>query len=729
MPIIDQKLQEAFALHQAGQWKQARDCFRDILKKDAHCFDAALMLGVIYGQQDQIRLAVAAFERACQIRPDAIDAQFNLGRALFLEDNYEAAIPPFDRVLAAEPFHFGALHARGVAHYECKNLAQACEDLLSAIAQDSNFAETHHQLGLTCFALDDLDRAEQAFSRCLELSPLHSQAWIGRGNVHNKRRDYHLAFEDFTRAAQLDPEDATAYFNLGGVFEERRLFEKAEEYYLKALEKSGPNFDTLMKLGNAQDKQKKYLAALATYEKATRLKPNADGLLGLRFSKKLLLCDWGDYAQLAQRCIQETLAGKSRIDPLSAMQISEDPFFLQKAAEIASPKDVEGVEHFVAKPTNSKTRIRLAFLSSDFHNHPVAALLIGLLRTLDRAQFELIGLSLESRAKDDMFLEIKELCDQFIELDDLSNLEAISQIRALDLDIAVDLNGHTANARPILFSARIAPIQVNYLGFSGTSGNTAFDYIIADSVVVTQDARSNISENLITLPHSFMPADDQRAIAQVMPSRSSQGLPDEAFVFCAFNNHAKFNPALFDRWMALLRDVPHSVLWLSSSNETTKRNLLREVKQRGIEAERLMFAGFEKDPAVHLARYRLADLYIDSLPYNAHATCCDALWAGLPVLTLPGRSFSSRVAASLVHAVGLEKFIASDVQDYHRKAVAYAGDKELQRQTRTFLDTTRSKSPLFDTKAYTRQFELAMRRIHEQRLAGLEADDMIVAGD
>ncbi len=373
-------------------------------------------------------------------------------------------------------------------------------------------------------------------------------------------------------------------------------------------------------------------------------------------------------------------------------------------------------------------RIRVAYLSADFHDHPVAHLIAGVLERHDRSRFETIGISLRRGANSGiMHGRLQRAFEHFEDVSEQSDHEVAVRLRAREIDIAVDLTGHTRRGRLGILALRPAPVQVNYLGFTGTSGASYIDYLIADAVAIRSGDERFFSERLVRLPHSYLPNDDRQPIAGATPRRGDLGLPDASFVFCAFNNTYKLNPAMFDVWMQIMRTTPGSVLWLRDGEPAMRANLTREAVARGIAPERLVFAPKVPSMDEHLARYRQADLFLDALPYGAHATARDALWAGLPVLTCLGNAFSSRVAGSLLTALGLPELVTSSMEEYTTRALQYATSPALLAQIRAKLADLKSTSPVFDTDLYRRHLESAYGHMWEQQQRGAAPDGFSVS--
>jgi predicted O-linked N-acetylglucosamine transferase (SPINDLY family) len=364
-------------------------------------------------------------------------------------------------------------------------------------------------------------------------------------------------------------------------------------------------------------------------------------------------------------------------------------------------------------------RLRVGYVSSDLRIHAVSQLLVGMLERHDRSRFEIHAFALPPLVEDDMRVRVRAACDAFTDVSRLDDAGVAAALRASEIDIAVDLNGFTTHCRPGVFARRCAPVQINYLGYPGAMGAVAADYILADHTVIPAEESVCYDEKIIRLPFAYQPNDDRRVISERTPTRAEVGLPDTGFVFCCFNASYKITPPVFSVWMQLLQEVPGSVLWLLGGDAVIEANLRREAVDRGVDAGRLIFAPKAPLPD-HLARHRLADLFLDTLPYNAHTTASDALWAGLPLVTCTGRSFAARVAASLLRATGLPDLVTASLEDYRDLALALARDPARLAALKARLAANLPAAPLFDTDRTGRQVETAYEIAWRRRLAGLK---------
>lgn len=445
-----------------------------------------------------------------------------------------------------------------------------------------------------------------------------------------------------------------------------------------------------------------------------------------RIHAKMQLCDWTDletdFAGVLASLHKDIVVG----DPFSLLCVPALPVDYFRCATLftKSPPRAKATR---TDPQYKHDRVRLAYMSSDFRNHSVGHLMAGTFEQHDRDRFELTAVSLIRATNDDMQTRLRGTFERFVDVDGRADREIAEVIRELEIDILVDLNGFTQNSRTPVLAQRPAPIQVSYLGFAGTMGAAYFDYIVADQTVLPPEHAQFYSEKIAWLPNTYMASDNKRIIAAHTPTRRECGLPDNAFVFCCFNQSFKITPDVFRIWTKLLKAIDQSVLWLSSAEAVAVSNLRHQAEQSGVSAERLVFAPRVADMSEHLARQRQADLFLDTLPYNAHTTANEALWVGLPVLTRIGNAFHGRVAASLLRAVGLSELIASSAEDYEARAIELANNPASLSAFRQRLESNRLVAPLFDTKHFTRHIEAAYAAMYERHQAGLEPDHIVVS--
>jgi predicted O-linked N-acetylglucosamine transferase (SPINDLY family) len=505
------------------------------------------------------------------------------------------------------------------------------------------------------------------------------------------------------RAVQLDPSNAEMFVILAACLRNADRQMEALDAIDKAIHLAPNDFSMRLKRGTLLVDMRLYDRAIPDFETALRVRPDDMQALALLIAAKRNACDWKGISSLTAAALDGLRAGRGYVDPfilLSLPSTSAD----QLASARAYIKNLcPPVPPLYAGERYNHRRIRVAYLSGDFRQHPLSQLMAGVFEHHDRTAFETVGISYGPNDRSAMRMRIEHSFDRFVDARGRSDKELATLVRHAEIDIAVDLAGLTGRGVRA-FAHRPAPVQATYLGYPGTTGSEHVDYLLADSAVIPPGEERHYAENIIRLPHSYFATDNRLEIATETPSRRDIGLPEEGFVFCCFNSSYKFTPEVFDIWMALLREVEGSVLWLLASNPAVAENLKREAEARGIRAERLIFAGFAAT-AHHLARHRLADLFLDNLPYNAHTTACDALWAGLPVVTCIGDTFAARVAASLLRAMGLPDLITYSLTEYAALARQLAGDRARLSALKLRVAENRKTAPLFDTATLTRQIE------------------------
>ena len=654
---------------------------------------------------------------------DAMKAhgRFQEGLALHQHGQLKEAQTLYERALKWQPNHFDALHMLALIAYQTQQLDRAEALFLKVLKLDPDAPHALNNFGNVLQDLKKYKSALARFDRALELDPGYVEAHNNRGDLLQHMGRWEEALESYDRAIALAPNHSVAYYNRGNALNAAGRLEEAVQSYDKAISLSPHDANAFSNRGNALSSLKRYKEAAESFDRAIELVPDMQYLQGTRLHVNMQMCDWHFYERQLADLLSAVQADQPACLPFPLLALTSDPLLQQRAARIWMRSKHPGLKQL---PTFTKreprTRLRIGYFSADFFNHPVAHLIAGLFESHDRSSFEVFAFSSGPDTRDNMRLRLEKGFEHFIDVKTESDAQVVTRARELELDIAVDLSGLTTGCRPGVFAARVAPIQINYLGYPGTMGSSFMDYILADKVVITPETEPFYDEKVIYLPNSYQPNDRNRVVSSQSVTRAALGLPEEAFVFCCFNNNYKITPETFSLWMTILLAVPDSVLWLLQASSETADNLRREAQARGVAPERLHFA-----PKVsmdqHLARHQCADLFLDSLPYNAHTTASDALWAGLPVLTCTASAFASRVAASLLHAVGLPELVTHDRQTFEEKAIELATDRMQLNALRTKLERNRLQAPLFDIERFARSVERAYLNVHERRQAGMPA--------
>jgi predicted O-linked N-acetylglucosamine transferase (SPINDLY family) len=568
--------------------------------------------------------------------------------------------------------------------------------------------------------------ATACLERVLAIDPRSSEAILNLGHIEYLNHNYDRSLQLYDELIKITPDSAEAYNNRGIVLKDLGRLEEALASYDKALSLK-PDYAEAYKTRGAVLRDLKRLdEALASYEKALSLNPELEFLFGVYLHTKMQLCDWGYFNNNLTQLIADVEQSRLAVSPFILLGLIDQPALQNNAAKTYSttqyPKR-DALGPFVKRPLNEK--VRIGYYSADFQTHATAYLIAELFEVHDHDRYELYGFSFGPSSNDEMRRRIVSAFDRFIEVNSMSDRQIAQLSRDMGVDIAVDLKGYTQHGRTGIFAEGAAPIQVNYLGYPGTMGAEYMDYIIADKTLIPEQYQSEYTEKIVYLPGSYQVNDSKRRISGRQFSRQELGLPESGFVFCCFNNNYKIQPQTFDGWIRILKAVEGSALWLFENSPAVAVNLRREAEARGLDGSRLIFAK-QMPLEEHLARQRLADLFLDTLPYNAHTTTSDALWAGLPVLTCAGKSFASRVAASLLNALDLPELITHSQEEYEDRAVELATNPSGLQAIKNKLERNRLVTSLFDSKRFARHIEAAYEIMYARYQSGLPPEPIEV---
>ena len=616
-------------------------------------------------------------------------AHYKRGNSLNASGQLEAALASYDRAVALDTGHSFAFCNRGVVLQKLRRLEAALDSYQKAVILNPCDALSHYNKGAVLREMERLEEALASYTQAIVVSPMYVEALCNRGILLQERGDWTAALNDYDRVIAINPDFVEAHANRG--------------FVLLCL--------------------RQFAAAIASYNKAIALNPDRRFALSMRRHARMHLSEWRDFEADAGIL---TAIGSSELaltTPFVMLALTDLSALHHQTARMWVKELYPAGRLLPSTPRRAGTgKIRLGYFSSDFCEHPVATLAAQFLELHDRSRYEVMAFSFGPDTQDAMRRRLRKTFDEFFDVRASSDREVALLARSQGIDIAIDLNGHTAGSRTGIFALRAAPVQINFLGYPGTMGAEYIDYLVADATVIPQECREHYSEKILYLPDSFLPHDSGRVIAAHRFTREELGLPPDAMVYCCFNSSYKILPETFDSWMRILSRVEESVLWLSLNDATAAQNLRREAQSRGVDPGRLIFAERMPAAAEHLARLRVADLFLDTLPYNAHATALDALWSGLPLLTRIGQGFAGRVAASLLNAVGLPQLITSTAAQYEELAVELAHEPQRLAGIRLKLERNRLTAPLFDTARYTRNLEAAYARVHARHQAGSSPD-------
>lgn len=725
-PVVDQFLRSAIAQHQAGQLGQAEILYRKVLSIVPDHPDALHLLGAMAHQAGKQAIALELVDRALRSAPSLAFAYNTRGLVLQKLGRPEEALQSFNRAIRIKPDYAEAYCNRAGARLSLKQREAALHDFDKAILLKNDFVEAYYFRGSFWGELNEHQAALENFDKAILLKPDYFKAYHDRGVALTLLSRYREAVESFDRCIAIKPDLPEAYRNRGGALFWLYEYDAALKSYDKALQLNPEYGSAYGSRGFVFVELNRYLPALQDFDKALLWGGEDGAVRGERLRIKRFLGDWKDSESETKDLEEKVAQGESATTSFSFLSISGSPILQKKAAEIWTQKKVE-VHSVVPIPRQPRHgKIRVGYFSADFREHAVSYLMAEVFERHDRDRFEIMGFSLGQNTADPMRTRISSAMDRFVDIQPMSDLDVVRLGREIGLDIAVDLTGYTQHNRTGIFARRVAPVQVNYIGYPGTMGAQFMDYLIADDMLIPESSRQHYTEKIVYMPDCFQANDSSRQPSSTVYRRVDLGLPEAGFVYCCFNNSCKFTPEVFDIWMRILRRVEGSVLWLLEGNPWVAESLRKEAAQRGVDPVRLVFARKLPLPE-HLARQKVADLFLDTLPFNAGATASPALWAGLPLLTRTGESFAGRMGASLLQAIDLPELITTTAEAYEELAVELAVTPARIQHIKERLERNRLTTALFDIPRFTRNLESAYVSMYERSQANLPPDHIYVA--
>jgi protein O-GlcNAc transferase len=756
-----QKLQQAFFLHQRGDINGAAELYRQLIQNNPDNSQALHFLGVIEASIGNIEKAKDLMARSLSMQPPNIQFIENYAAILFQAGDYHSALQTsrqgllvnstsvsllyvsaislfkldqlqeslkqFDNLLLSQPDHVAAINERGSVLAAMKQYDAALASVEKALTLNREYAEAYLNKGNLYCELRRYDDALTAYDRALALKAGLAEAWLGRGNACFATKRYEEALAAHDKARALKPDLAEAWLGRGNVYCELKRFDDAFAAYDKALALNPDLAEAWFGRGQILEKIKRHPEAAEAYAKALEIEPQLPFTKGHLLHQKVLCCDWEGIDKLIATIESDVAARRTSTDPFGWQSVATSPRSLQLCAEMyAAHFYPSAVQEPRPAQRYDNQKLRVGYLSGEFREQATSLLIVGMLEQHNKDLFEIFAFDNGPDDGSETRRRINNAVHRIVSIRENSDSQAVETIRQNQIDVLVNLNGYFGEARTRVFSLRAAPIQVNYLGFPGTMGTNYMDYIVADRHVIPPQHQTFYSEKVVYLPGSYQANDSQKLIGTRVLSRAEYGLPEQGFVFCCFNNNYKILPNVFDVWMRLLDTLPDCVLWLLEDNSAASDNLRREATKRGVSPDRLIFA--KRAPVSdHLARHRLADLFLDTLPCNAHTTASDALWAGLPVLTCRGETFAGRVAASLLNAIDLPELVATNLETYEALAIELATHPHRLTEIKRKLADNRATTPLFDTRKFTKHIEAAFTEMYSRHQNGLAPDHFSIS--
>ena len=705
---ITKTFKEAYFDFNNGEFLSAKIKLEKIIQIQHRSVEALQLLGVIYATERDFTNAITFFSKAVKLSPASAQLLFNRGNAYYEFGKYQEAIKDLEKSLLINHQNINALVLYGNIKKECDHKQEAIEIYDKALNINGYHYEALVNKACALIDLADYKNALELLQISIKVEPNLPQAYSNRGNALLSLNKLQDAVESYEMAIAIYPDYSDAYFNLGNALQRLMRFEESIMRYEKAIQINPSSADAYLNCGNALLKIRRLDEALLSYKKALEIDPNVKEVIYHYVLAKMSVCNWSALSHEVDKLTDSVLSNKVVVEPFTLLNLTDKVEILKQASEFFSARKFpinDSLGPLPPRQLGGKTKI--AFLSADFSEHPMGYNFVGFFENLDRSKFEVIAVSFIQVSDSPLFQRLVAAFDVFKMVDKLADSEVCQWMREQQIDIAVDMMGPTLNNRQGIFAMRCAPVQVNQ--FSWTSGAPYMDYIIADPVSMPKEYAAGYSEKLAYVPHTLFATDDKREVAEKTPQRSEENLPEQGIVFCCFNNSHKITPEVFDVWMRVLQKVPNSVLWIRSAGDSMEKNLNEEAKSRGVDPKRLVFAARVPSMKEHLARYRLADLFLDTFPFCAQTTASDALWAGVPVVTCVGESSMSRICASLLHALDMPELVTGSLQEYEGKVLELAKDRAKIQEVRKKLQVQKAVAPLFNTALYTRNIENAYR--------------------
>ncbi len=620
----------------------------------------------------------------------------------------------------------------GAVLFESGNINESIEKFNKSISINPNNSDAFYNRGNAFSKIQNFEEAISSFDSSINLKKNNPEALINKGSALLELNNFDEALNNFNKALEIDIDNQSARKNKAYLFEKKGDYEKSIFELNKIFNLDKKNFEIILRLANNYFFLGQYDEALVKYEFANGINSQHPGVLDGLIKVKLITCKWKDIKKNIDELFQSIPKKNLGITPYMASILFDKPDIILKCTE-------EWVEEKKKKLLNlnfskkkkisysglKNNKIKVAYFSADFNNHAVGYLIAKTLELHDRDKFEIIGFYFGNKTNDETHKRIKKSFDKYFDVSLTPDKKILKLSSDLEIDIAVDLMGHTRFSRFEIFLRGCAPIQVNFLGYPGTVGTKLMDYIIADKTLIPENMKKFYSEKIIYLPNSYQPNEFEKKIVNKNLSKKDFGLPEDKFIFCCFNTHQKITPLIFKDWCEILKKSPKSILWLLENNEFSTKNIFQEASKRGIDYKRIFFAK-RSNIKEHLARLQFADLFLDTFPYTAHTTCSDALRVGTPVLTRIGSTFPSRVAASLLKTSGLEELITHSEDEYIKKAILISRDIKYQRKLKKKVLEAKNIKPLFNNNLYVKNLEKAYEKMYKRKIDNLEPDHIYI---
>ncbi len=689
---MNKLLNDAINLLRSGKLVESKEICLNIIRKDKNNFNALNFLGIIFFHLKDYQQSIIYFDKAVKLKSNIPDLYNNYSLALCQLSKFKIALECLDKATYIKPDYVDAFYNKANIYFQLK----------------------------------DYEKSIENYRQAIKINPKFNNAFLNLGNIYEIKKSYNKAYEYYEKSLNIDQNNFLAHYNKAKVLKALNRLDESEESYIKAITLNRNFFEAYKNLGNLYLELKIYDKAIYNHEIALKLNPDIPFLGGTIIQSKCSAFDWSNLKSSKDIMEKNILEEKKFSNPFPVISMFDSLILQKKVSEIylkdLSKKLIKN-EYVKSKIINKK--IRVAYFSSDFHSHATSHLMIELFEFHDKDKFEIFAFSFGKDDKSEMRNRIYKSFFKFYDVSMNSNEEVINICRKENIDIAVDLKGFTENNRFELFIQKCAPIQVSYLGYPGTTGSEAIDYLIADKVLIPDESRKFYSEKIIYMPNSYQINEREKKISTKNFKREDFGLKKDKFVFCCFNQSYKILPDIFKTWVKILKSVNNSQIWLLSDSKITEQNIKKEFANYNIGLERVIFA--KRMPIEdHLKRHNLADLFLDTYPCNAHTTASDTLRSGLPMITLMGETFASRVSASLLSSLDLKELITENFNDYSSLAIKFGNNPELLKKIKIKLNENIKNKTLFDSKLFTKNLEFAYDKVYKNFLANKKPDHIFL---
>ncbi len=722
---MDATYSKAEVLFEQGDLEQSKKICQEILKNNPKEINALILISVIAYKTNNINKSLEILNYAIKYFPKTPELYYNKAHVLYFIKKYNDSLNCVNKAIELNNEYFESYNLKGLILQETDKINYALEYFENSIKINPSYFDAYKNLFNIYYksnqyndALKILDKASRYIKKNFELYFLKSLALSKqrklneailelnktinyknndseifnlRGLLHTNLNNFDLALKDLKQSIEIEPENINAHHNIGNLLKKNHKLAEAVEYYKKALK-----IDKFYKHG-----------------------------LGNYLNAKHSICNWEDYETDKKKLNDYIKENRDVCSTFHLLSIIDSPNLQFKNSILENNGYLENSNEKNIFLLKKNKKIKIGYYSADFYNHPVSLQISELIENHDRNKFEIIGFSFNSKI-DRTKERLISAFDNFINVENKSDQEIVDMSKKLDIDIAVDLMGYTYLNRFFIFEKRCAPIQINFLGFPCTTASKNIDYIISDKNIITKNDESNYSEKIIYLPNTFMVTDSERNISNKIISRDQYGLPNDSIILCSFSKFYKITPKIFDIWTNILKKYENTILWLSFDNYEGSVNLTNLIKKKNIDKNRIIFADKIQSNQDHLDRIKLADLCLDTFPYGSHSSCCDYIVAGLPIITIKGKSFASSVCSSILKSMELNELIAKDFEDYEKKIENLISDKDYLLNLKNKIITNKMKTSLFNIDRYTSKIEKAYEICFNNKLKNLNAENIII---